>query len=110
MISIDLVVAGLCSAATTVRLAGDVAVLLPVVTHVDSFVADGAVWCGLSRAVHDLGTCGGVRWKSSNSLISANIIYHAGNASAAVSGRCATEMKSNRCTHDRAYTQGCFNQ
>lgn len=61
----------------------------PSSTHADYYVVDG----GLLRAVHDLGTCGGVRWKSSNSLIFANIVYHAGNASAAVSGRCATGTK-----------------
>ena len=39
------------------------------------------------NAVHDLGTSGGLRWKSSDSVIDSNLIFHAGNASARGSGR-----------------------
>ena len=66
--------------------------------------AGGAVLCGVDRfggrgAVlrrnyfHDLGTNGGLRWKSSGSTIENNLISRAGNASSTWKGRASTGVE-----------------
>eukprot|EP01051_Picozoa_sp_SAG22_P014460 SAG22_NODE_1758_length_3640_cov_1.779723_2_plen_220_part_00 len=69
-----------------------------------SLPAGGAVLCGVDRfggrgAVlrrnyfHDLGTNGGLRWKSSGSTIENNLISRAGNASSTWTGKASTGVE-----------------
>ena len=80
-----------------------------VICDVDRFGGRGAVL--RNNFFHDLGTSGGLRWKSSASLIAGNSIVRAGNASSAENGRATTgvevsalqdwmEVNSAACRHD----------
>ena len=80
-----------------------------VICDIDRFGGRGAVL--RNNFFHDLGTSGGLRWKSSASLIAGNSIVRAGNASSAENGRATTgvevsalqdwmEVNSAACRHD----------
>ena len=62
-----------------------------VICDIDKFGVRGAVLRG--NYFHDLGTNGGLRWKSSSSTIEGNSIVRAGNGSSTVHGKVSTGVE-----------------